>query len=159
MKFSIRRFFSKQKELNIVPLKPLVSFYELQSYLNQIPSINRGGCGIAALAMYDAAIREGKSPKIVFGYNWLGSDWERNQQFKTGKSDLAESATHICLEMDGKVIDSEGVSSLWDEYCSTFHEATREHLVAAIKYGGWNSEFKRDKWLPQIEAFVGYKLI
>ena len=63
MKFNliaIRSIFSKRL--------PGKSFKEIQRMLRSICWINAGGCGIAALAMFDAAIREKLRPKICYFY-------------------------------------------------------------------------------------------
>lgn len=148
--------FPAPKVKSLAP-KPLKAFGVVQKFLNTVPCINYGGCGISALALFDHAEAAGLKPKIVFGYGGSGGKKE-NDDYKLGNRPHAESATHIFIRIGGKDFDSKG------EYDRDVHwefddEITRNHLVDSIRHGCWNSTFEREKWLPKIEKFIGYKLI
>ena len=138
--------------------KPQMAYETVRHFLGKVPNINLGGCGISALVLFDHARAAGLEPKIIFGYiPWAGG-FDENQEYKRGIRPHAESAAHIFISIGDKDHDSEG------EYEREGHwkfdsQITREHLVNAIRHGGWNPCFEREKWLPKIEQFIGYKLI
>jgi len=133
------------------------TFKETRNFLNAIRNINAGGCGLAALALYDAAKREGKNPKIVYLYHAFmeHESWIHNQEFKIGKRKKAAPCSHVLVKINGKLWDSTGViskSNLW--LYNSDDEITREHLIASIKNkGAWNDIFNRKKWLPEIKKY------
>jgi hypothetical protein len=144
---------------------------ETRKFLSKIPFIGRGGCGIAALAMYDVATEIGLSPKIVYGYYDEGdinhTNNENYKRIKSEDSDASEyawSAPHVMLEIDGKKIDCEReytvseISRLWfiDFLDQTI---TRDHLVDSIRNTkAWNPSFDREEYIPKIEEHLGFKL-
>lgn len=136
-------------------MKP--SFKKTRKFLDKIPSINRGGCGIAALAMYDAAKREGKKPKIVYLYSWMcDTDLiERNKRFKKGEEENAAACSHVVIKLGKKYWDSEGKVNLknWKGFKKD-EEISRKHLIASIdNVDEWNDCFNREKWVPKIQKF------
>jgi len=135
------------------------TYYELQAFLCTIPSISWGGCGIAALVLYDAAVREDLNPKIIYTYSdtllAYGCLFENNQLFMKGKQEHADACSHIVLEINGQWYDCMGVYNKDRKS----HEATREHLVNSVIHGNWNDEFDRGKQLPVIKKFVGYNAL
>lgn len=139
-------------------VKPSKTYEAVRRFLDNVPNINYGGCGISALVLFDHARAEGKKPKIVFGYSAWGGGYDENQEYKKGNRPHAESASHIFIQMEGKDYDSEGEYERKDRW-NFDSEITREHLVDAIKHGSWNDSFRRAEWLPRIEKFIGYKLV
>lgn len=138
------------------------TYYELQAFLCTIPSISFGGCGIAALVLYDAAVREGMNPKIIYTYSErtlkYGCNYENNMAaINEGVEDKADCCSHIVLEIDKQWYDCRGLVINNDD--RKFHEATRKHLVNSMIYGNWNSDFDRAKYLPVIKKFVGYNAL
>ena len=134
-------------------------FEKVQEFFKKIDAINCGGCGLAALGLYDAAILEGKNPKIVYLYGWYSSEYNKkeiNEQFQRGMSDKAESCMHIVVEIDGVWYDCIGKVNLrvWD--CKEFGYVSREHLIKSLITGSWNTWFDRKKWFPKIKEFLGW---
>lgn len=148
---NIRKYFTKQK---------FKTFHEVRSFMNTIPCINHGGCGISALAMYDAAVKEKLNSKIVYAYDWWNSE-TINQQYKKGKTLYAASAAHVMISINDVLYDSEGEKEYddFEWFLSADDEITREHLVNSLNHGSWNPIFDRKTWLPVIEKFIGYKLL
>ncbi len=83
---------------------------QVQKYLNKIPNINKGGCGISTLAMF-RWLKENTAvgnTKFVFLY----SDKDRylnNQKVLRDKRRKAEVPNHSCLLFQGEFIDSTGL--------------------------------------------------
>jgi hypothetical protein len=136
-------------------MKP--GFKETRKFLNAIDSINYGGCGFSALALYDAAKRDGLKPKIVYLYHFFGelSSIEKNNKFKEGKIKTATSCSHVLIKIGNKLWDSSGVIRKSMLYMYNLDEdITREHLVASINNKGvWNPCFEREFWAPRIQKY------
>lgn len=134
-------------------------FNKVQNELQKVEAINDGGCGIAALVLYEAAILEGKNPKIVYLYG----DWEyekkmANKGFKQGKITNAESCMHIVIELEEGLIDCNGsIGNNWDTSDKDY--VTKEHLIASLTWGGWNSVFDRKKWYPKIKQILADNIV
>ena len=150
-------FFVKQTPEVLSP-NVQKSYKTIKSFLNKIPDINYGGCGISTLVLFDHAKAEGLNPKIIFGYSRWSGGYEENNEYRKGNRKHAESASHIFINIEGVDFDSNGVYERDDDWVFD-SEITREHLVNAIVYGSWNDRFNRKKWLPEIEKFIGYKLV
>lgn len=133
------------------------TFQTTRKFLDAIDNINAGGCGLAALALYDAAKREGKKPKIVYLYHafFEHTSWIHNHEFKIGKRKKAAPCSHVLIKINGKLWDSTGVVSKDKLFMyNTDEEITREHLIASVNNkGAWNEMFNRKKWLPEIQKF------
>jgi hypothetical protein len=127
--------------------------------LNKIPNINRGGCGFSALAIYDTAKSEGKSPKIVFLYSgWDADSYEQNLEFKNGENEPT-SCSHVVVKIGKKYYDSTGKLSKSElQGYRRDEEIKRSHLIAALqKKSDWNTTFKRDCWLNKIAKHFSKK--
>lgn len=136
-------------------MKP--TFKEARKFLNRIPAINLGGCGFSALALYDAAKREGLKPQIVYLYSWLDTEaMERNNRFKKGKLKKAHSCSHVLIKIGNKLWDSTGV--IPKSYLGMYQmdgTITRDHLVASINNKDvWNPCFQRSAFGPEIKKMV-----
>jgi len=135
-----------------------LSFKQTVKALDRIPNINRGGCGLAALALFDAAKREGKKAKIVYCYTgWDGSALHKNNQFKEGKRKKAYSCHHIIIKLGKKYWDSTGTLGKKEikNFDTVDEEITRKHLIASINNkGAWNNCFDRRGWMPQLKKLI-----
>lgn len=130
----------------------------LQNYLDSIPDINAGGCGIAAYFIYKQLKQDGKNPEIVFMYQPGNPSYEQNLAALKGQ-DHPTSAAHVMVKADGKYYDAEGVNDDGWYGLRLRHTASEKFLLQAIAdRGGWNSMFERDEWLPEIEKKVGINL-
>ena len=166
MKKSIKA--SEKKVLKKLKKGPK-SVDELRDYLSCVRNINRGGCGIAALAIYDQAKREGKNPKIVFCWDVWSLMWcddngpQQHEAYKNGKRKTAVSCSHVLVKIGRRYYDCKEnatKSEVYDEFRIVDEEVSRDHLVAAVNNKGqWNSEFDRKVHLPKIEKYLGYKLL
>jgi hypothetical protein len=118
------------------------------AYLNSIPNINDGGCGIAALAII-RWLKTNKKKKAKAVY--LDDDWY---------PPLDRAPGHVSVRLGQDYIDSKGRNgfghpSIW-EYNREYSE---RHLVQAINnIGTWNSDFERAYWTPVIADELGVDL-
>ena len=84
---------------------------QVQKYLNKIPNINEGGCGISALTLY-RWIKENAeigNTKFVFLYREDSEDrYFNNQKVLKDSEGEADAPSHACLLYEGKFIDSDG---------------------------------------------------
>jgi len=121
--------------------------------LDSVPNINRGGCGISALALYRWCLKNGVDvsdrPLVVL----CDDEWDAihcNDYLEGNDLDNAWFA-HIAIEIDGQIYDSTG-RDLLDYYTRCDYQLSEDELLYALnKVSGWNSTFKRQKQVPVIE--------
>ena len=135
-------------------------FAEVLRYLSSIENINRGGCGIAALAIYRWLKKHNrlKDTKIIFLYDYTARQlYDVNYQILNNNSDgTPEGAPHIILERLNKYLDSDGYLKkryINFQYSSKLIVNT-EFLLKALNsnagLGSWNKAFNRKKQIPKI---------
>ena len=121
------------------------TFKQTVKSLDKIPDINHGGCGLAALALFDASKREGKKAKIVYCYTgWDVTALHKNNQFKEGKRKKATSCHHVVIKLGKRYWDSTGALSKKEikNFDTVDEEITRKHLISSINNkGSWNDVF------------------
>jgi hypothetical protein len=117
-------------------------------YLNSIPNINSGGCGIAALAIIRWLKKnKKKSAKAVY----LDDDWYPA---------LDRAPGHVSVRLGQDYLDATGHNGfghprIW-EYNREYNE---RHLVQAVNnIGTWNDSFERAYWTPIIADELGVDL-
>lgn len=148
--------------MNLFSKKPGNLFVQTQQFLNSVEYINYGGCGIAALALYDAAVLEGRKPKIVYLYHPYHEADSRtiNEGIMKGEIEptKATSCYHICVQIGKKIYHADGEFTKDHEagYLLDFPKqyVTKELLLNSLKYAGWNSQFDRKKWVPKIKEML-----
>jgi len=124
--------------------------------LDSIPNINRGGCGISALAIYRALKQKGvivsdRPFVILLTY---GDEWEiqnNSKHFARGSFDCLEFA-HVAIELNKQLIDSSGEVDT-DYFALQQPERLNEsELLDAINNDpDWNVSFDREDSIPLIE--------
>lgn len=133
-------------------------FAEVLRYLSSIEYINRGGCGIAALAIHRWLEKNGmlKDTKIVFLYDYMthmlyNTNYEILNKNRNG---IPEGAPHIVVKRLNKYLDSEGYlkKTHIDFRYSNKLEVDTDFLLTAINNnrGKWNELFDRKKQIPKI---------
>jgi hypothetical protein len=129
---------------------------DLQSFLNGIVGINHGGCGFAALVLYDCLIAHGRKAEIIFTYDPNDFDFNINQKcIETGNTNFM-ACSHALVKVGDFYVDSKGnIKNLK----KNSHTMTRENTILALKNGNWNPSFLKSVYVPYIEDRVGYKLL
>lgn len=120
--------------------------------LEDIHTLNYGGCLIAAYAVYKKNINNTKI-QIVQISSYLGdSDLYRNKEFILGNSKIATSGHHFGITMDNGVTiyDSKGIIQDDDEKLIIPRNKTHEFCKSAILKSRWNNSFDRKKYVPII---------
>lgn len=107
--------------------------------LKDIPNINKGGCGIVALALY----KQFKSkPNIIKWFSSLTN----------------ESSFHIALLKGDEVIDIDGIRKIHSVSGYISYEIiSLSELIHLIKNGIWNPSFDRN-YIPLIEQITNTDL-
>ncbi len=129
------------------------SLAEVKNFLcYDIPYINRGGCGIAALAMYRWLKDRNwlqEDTFIVYMYCYEDGYFDHNQEIIDNGYGEMISCAHAVLHHDGSYHDSNGTHSKYDlnyKNYNIFHEIRDEQVVLdSINNieAGWNSNFER----------------
>jgi len=137
---------------------------EILDCLNGIWSINYGGCGISALAIYRWSKQNESVSDRPFVFLWRENDeWEaenNDESLENGDLDSVEVPCHIAIELYAGLYDSEG---LRDDDCYPFvirqsYKLNESELLHVINSDGWNSSFNRANFIPQIEHDLGIDL-
>ncbi|MFA5207385.1 MAG: hypothetical protein WC428_01895 [Candidatus Paceibacterota bacterium] len=140
--------------------KGLQTFEEVRNYLNNIDSINRGGCGISALSMYRWLKKHGQTTEHTAFY-FLDNDssnHENNQEYFTNKEVVLRASSHIVLLHNDQTIDSTGFHSI-NDYDYNFLEKSEEYLLAMINnVWTWNYKFERKAHVKNIAKTLGINL-
>lgn len=130
------------------------------NFLSEINTINSGGCGFAAVYIFDALLNDGFAPKIRYCYRDTNSVYPDNERFLKDKEGSLLSCSHVVVELDGDIhIDAKGVRYDIDKEYPFHHYVTREQLISAIYLEDWwNLAFNREIYIPKMKRFFGYGL-
>ena len=131
--------------------------------LNCVDSINRGGCGISALAIYKYLERKGKlveDTAIVYlyadddDYIFYKNQNNRNLGFTVGPP------AHAILRLGEYYIDSTNVSKNIKDFKHAYnsHEMSLDELINSVNTGGWSFMFDREIEIPKIEKIMKVEL-
>lgn len=137
---------------------------QVLEFLDNIPNINSGGCGISALAVYkwlkkNDALSEDFA--IVYLHRWDTYDRDTNRSFLKGENDNATACSHAIFRYNGVYYDSEGKneSSVRDDNSVIIPaEHVERFMKASLKDGNWNTSFNRAKGVKVIESNLGIEL-
>ena len=125
-----------------------------------LPDINSGGCGIAALAAVRLAKKHNEKVGIMFLYNSYDK-----RRYDTNQSAIEEknlekwgmAPSHIAVVVDGIPVDTEGNVDM-DRYQYT-QTVTESDLLTIINFSDdWNNTFQREIDIPIIEKILDIKL-
>lgn len=139
-----------------------VTFESLRSFLKDLPNVSHGGCGIAALAMYNFLKKQGEDSELVFLYG----DGDQPVVIANAVSEMGTGATpigakHCCLRYKGKFIDCE-TDSLpigTNKVFTTIEFVPEKEVQDAVNnHKSWNDDFDWKTHLPEVEKFIGFTL-
>jgi len=129
-------------------------------FLDSIPYINSGGCGISALAIYRWHITRGSfigdRPFVILPEDeW---DLQNNSRVLTSREFKRLSLSHIGIEIDNEVCDSTGEVDR-DYFIFEQPERLNEtELLECLNNNSWNSFFNRERAIPIIETELNIDL-
>lgn len=129
-------------------MSSVLEFEEVQDILSDIPHINRGGCGIAALAMHEWLTESNVlyNPFIYLMYT-NSEDMANNvQNFSERNLTGMTIPSHVAILKDNVITDCNGPVSL-SRYIG-FQQVDVETLKSLIRLPGWNYNFDRDRFIP-----------
>ncbi len=121
---------------------------EVRNYLEDIPKIDHGGCGLAALAMYRWLKKnhKGRRKRLLFVYLYsqkTDSYFTNNKKILEGNMGEPTSCGHACIYYDGKYMDSSIIIDV-SYYGSVQHITEEEFIKDSINnIGKWNVKFDR----------------
>jgi len=135
------------------------NFKELRKYLAGIPAINYGGCGYAALFMYQwLKIHKPKlEVEIVFGYCYDTPSYHDNDAYFKGVHSITNSCSHAFLKIKKKHIDCKTNIDV-RHYPFNHNISDPKFVLKALEdTDNWNSSFDRS-WVRIMENNIGIKL-
>lgn len=132
---------------------------DVRRYLNSIPDINCGGCGISALAIQEWAKKNTNMKNIRFAflyYNKNSCSYGNNKDIISKKvNKRPEAPNHCCVLIGRRKIDSNRMVPL---RFRTKLIVTKKFLIESIKNrGSWNWRFNR-AYIEDIEEKLGISL-
>ena len=137
-------------------------FKAVQDFLNEIPAINYGGCGLSAYAMFLWLQKNNmltEDLQVVFlHHSYSGEEFATNQTFYLKGVGNPVAPEHVVLYRNGKYIDSSGVFERAKEYdfrLSISLDKAEDFLVKSLNNDSWNSCFDRPIYAPKIEKELG----
>ena len=142
-------------------MKSIETFKDVRDYLNILPYINSGGCGVAALAMYEW-LKKNKNitSTIVYLYRGsLSSTYNNNNEILNNNKDIkyVDSCSHACIVYKNKYIDCQKIVNT-SNYKNRHYIRDIDFVKASIKADQWNNMFDR-RHVPDIEKTLGIELI
>jgi hypothetical protein len=140
----------------------ITTFDEVRKFLSNIPNINFGGCGIAALSMCRWLVKnEGERPKIITLYESRDS-YKLNKKYFRGndQNNLSKprAPAHCGIQYKRNFIDTENSLPFFPSsfYFDIFNQ--KKILILINKGAYWGPSFEREKAVPQIEERLGIDL-
>lgn len=137
-------------------------FKAVQDFLNEIPNINRGGCGLSAYAMFLWLQKNNmltEDTQIVFlHHSYSERDFQTNQSFYLQGVGNPVAPEHVVIYRNGKYIDSSGVYTKVNDYSfklAVSLDRAENFLVNSLNDNNWNSWFDRPSVVPIIEKELG----
>lgn len=135
---------------------------DVQEFLNNIPFINYGGCGISALSMYRWLQKnnELKDTKFVYFYcSYDKKEYLNNKQVLRNGNGKPMGCAHACILHDGKFTDSSGVINNISKFKWTQIIDEEEFIKQSVNnVDEWNPTFNRESFLNNIEEELGIDL-
>jgi len=137
-------------------------FQAVQDFLNEIPAINYGGCGLSAYSMFLWLQKNNmltEDTQIVFlHHHYSEKDFQTNQSFYLQGIGNPVAPEHVVIYRNGKYIDSSGVYTRANEYSfklAVSLDRAENFLVNSLNDNNWNSWFNRPCVAPMIEKELG----
>ena len=146
----------KLPSISRVSNKPIEEFEDVRNYLDTIPAISQGGCGISAIAMFRWLVNHKFSKddiNFVMGYKDLNEFADNSIAF-CGDEDLPFACSHIGILIQyndrDTIIDC---NSRWFFSNYVQSQVVNENaMISSInQINQWNGCFNRKKYVPLIE--------
>ncbi len=139
-------------------MEKILNLKNVQEFLENIPYINSGGCGVSTLAMYRwlKKNQDLDGDKFVFMYSDKSS-FLNNKRILRGEDGKPSAPKHCCLLHDGEFIDSAGDVDL-KEYSWIQIIDEEEFIKKTVNnVNDWNYSFDR-KNIKEIEETLKINL-
>lgn len=161
----VKKIVKQNNNINIDLVIKNDNLKDIQSYLDMIPCINSGGCGISALSLYQWLINNNVKEKIQFIYLYRDRDYNfsNNDKILSNKRSkkTLQAPSHVMLNIGKYFIDSTGSYITLDkEYYKEMHiNINKMQLINCIKSApNWNEFFNRYTNVPKIEKLLSIDL-
>jgi hypothetical protein len=136
------------------------SLDQVRNFLDALPNINAGGCGISAYAMY-LWLKERNMLTKDFRFVFLhfGSskdDYLHNKQVLQEEESYEKPVApeHVGVQFNGKLIDSSGLVKIdnYNLFLDIPLEKAEDYIINSLNTNGWNSSFERPDVVKIIEG-------
>lgn len=135
------------------------SLDQVRNFLDTLPNINAGGCGISAYAMY-LWLKERnmltKDFRFVFLHcSYSKEDYLHNKQVlqEEESSEKPVAPEHVGVHFNGKLIDSSGLVKInkYKMFLDIPLEKAEDYIINSLNTNNWNSMFNRPNMVKIIE--------
>jgi len=136
-------------------------FQNVRNFLDALPNINCGGCGISTYAMYLWLKKENQLPKdfkVVFLHHYYSkTDFLSNKRVLEEGEGKISAPEHVAVNYKGQVLDSQGRISKgrFDYLLEIPLDKAEDYLVGSLNTDDWNSMFDRPMFTAIIEKELG----
>lgn len=135
-----------------------IEFKKKLKFLNEIPSINWGGCAIAAVSLYKwfkkHNLIEKLNVKLIYTY-YDQYQFSTNSKYLNNEIESFTTCSHALISVNNQTYDSSGKESV----NSYYHEVSESFVLQTIYHSTyWNPSFDRKKYVKQITSSLGIKL-
>jgi len=135
--------------------EPNETFEDVKEFLNNIDSINSGGCGLSALVMYRWLKKYNQLPedtKIIFLDNDENNHLN-NRECMCNKQGVLRAPSHIVMLLEDSYIDCTSIQYNIKERYDYILEVAENYLVDCLNNViSWNCAFDRNEALSEIET-------
>ncbi|MCB1712203.1 MAG: hypothetical protein KDH96_06940 [Candidatus Riesia sp.] len=146
--------------------KRITTLKQVRRYLDSVPSINWGGCGFAAYAMYLWLEKNGQLSEdttVIYGCSsWYFNVHEQNMNALNNGYKNATACIHAALMHEGKIIDSDETINIsedhrFSELLVIPRERIHHFMQASLRSEEWAEAFNREVYIPKIEEKLGIR--
>jgi hypothetical protein len=128
--------------MNLILNPEIENFEEVRKYLSNIPNINYGGCGVAALSMYRWLEKnKNKKSNLVICYN-NSEKYEKTIENLGKDNDKLFAPSHCGIKYKNNFLDARE-NIFIAIYCHS-HLIDEKKMLQLINFGDfWSEEFER----------------
>lgn len=148
----------------LAEMSGVVKYTELEQtrqFLDALPCINAGGCGISAYAMYLWLKKKKQLPKdfkfVFLHYPFSQEEYLNNVRVLEEGNGRVIAPEHVAISYKGRIVDSGGIvnTDTFSLYFEVPLEKAEDYIVSSLNTDDWNSMFNRPMVMAIIEKELG----
>lgn len=125
--------FTKKSKKVLSPTEAVYALDHICECLNNLYSINNGGCCYIAYCIATILEKENIPYQVVIN----GGDYADVDTF----SELEDGCYHVFIQVENNTINADGLED--DEDCNYYYTATSSQILNYYKKGDWNNMYEK----------------